>query len=116
MRQSGILAGAALFALDNQLKRLQADHEHAKILANGLQSIDGITCDASTTDTNLVFFVIDKMLGDGASLCRKLRDNGIMSEALDSQKIRYVTHLDVTREEIERAIQITAETVAHGTN
>ena len=116
MRQSGILAGAALFALDHQLERLQTDHEHAKILANGLHSIDGISCDASTTDTNLVFFVIDKMLGDGASLCRKLGDNGIMAEALDSQKIRYVTHLDVTREEIERAIQITAETVAHGTN
>ena len=116
MRQSGILAGAALFALDNHIERLQTDHEHAKQLANGLHSIDGITCDVHTTDTNLVFFDIDKMHGDGPSLCRKLWDNGIMAESLDLQKIRFVTHIDVTSEEIERAIQITADTINHASH
>jgi threonine aldolase len=113
MRQSGILAGAALFALDNQLERLQEDHDNAKKLALGLNSIEGISCDAQTTDTNLVFFNIDKMLGNGASLCRKLGERGVLAEALDSQRIRFVTHLDVTADEVERAIQITADICKH---
>ena len=113
MRQSGILAGAALFALDNQLERLQEDHDNAKKLALGLNSIEGISCDAQTTDTNLVFFNIDKMLGNGASLCRKLGERGVLAEALDSQRIRFVTHLDVTADEVERAIQITADICNH---
>jgi threonine aldolase len=116
MRQSGILAGAALFALDNHLERLQEDHDNAKKLAFGLNSIDGISCDAETTDTNLVFFDITKMLGDGASLCRKLRERGVLAEALDSQRIRFVTHLDVTSDEVERAIQITADICTHVSN
>ncbi|MDG1137394.1 MAG: GntG family PLP-dependent aldolase [Phycisphaerales bacterium] len=113
MRQSGILAGAALFALDNQLERLQEDHDNAKKLALGLSSIEGVSCDAQTTDTNLVFFNIDKMLGNGASLCRKLGERGVLAEALDSQRIRFVTHLDVTADEVERAIQITADICKH---
>ena len=113
MRQSGILAGAANFALDNHLERLKTDHIHAKTLARGLHAIDGVACDAETTDTNLVFFDIDKMLGDGASFCRKLWENGVLAEALDSQRIRFVTHLDVTEPEIERAIQITADICKH---
>tara|TARA_X000001036_G_scaffold151216_2_gene143734 strand:+ start:13435 stop:14478 length:1044 start_codon:yes stop_codon:yes gene_type:complete len=113
MRQSGILAGAALFALDNQLERLQEDHDNAKKLALGLNSIEGVSCDAQTTDTNLVFFNIDKMLGNGASLCRKLGERGVLAEALDSQRIRFVTHLDVTADEVERAIQITADICKH---
>ena len=61
------------------------------------------------TQTNLVFFDIDKMLGDGVSLCRKLWENGVLAESLDLQKIRFVTHLNVTVTEIEKAIQITAD-------
>ncbi|MBC8309470.1 MAG: aminotransferase class I/II-fold pyridoxal phosphate-dependent enzyme [Phycisphaerales bacterium] len=109
MRQSGILAGAAIYAIKNHLERLKADHSHAKMLAKGLNTIDGITCNAENTQTNLVFFDIDKMLGDGVSLCRKLWENGVLAESLDLQKIRFVTHLNVTVTEIEKAIQITAD-------
>ncbi|MBC8200780.1 MAG: low specificity L-threonine aldolase [Planctomycetes bacterium] len=116
MRQSGILAGAAIYAIDNHLERLQIDHTHAKQLAEGLNSIDGVVCDANMTDTNLVFFDIDKRLGDGSSLCRKLGDNGVLAEALDMQRIRFVTHLNVSQEEIDRAIQITTDTCNHATS
>jgi threonine aldolase len=109
MRQSGILAGAALYAIENNLDLLQIDHNHAKMLVDGLATIDGVTSNRETTQTNLVFFDIDKMLGDGPTLCRKLWENGVLAESLDLQRIRYVTHLDVTESEIERAIQITAD-------
>ena len=113
MRQTGILAGAAMYALDNHLERLITDHKHAKMLAKGLHSIEGVTCDINMTDSNLVFFDIDKMLGDGIDLCRKLWENGVLAEALDSQRVRFVTHLDVTQSEIENAIQITADVCKH---
>ena len=58
-----LLAGAALYALEHHIDRLQEDHKNAQVLAKALHSIDGITCNASETDTNLVFFDIDKSLG-----------------------------------------------------
>ena len=106
MRQSGILAGAAMYALDHHLERLEDDHENAKILARGLQEIEGVHCDVELTDTNLVFFNIDPAIGAGEEFCRKLAKNGILSEALDSHRIRFVTHIDVSREQIQEAISI----------
>ena len=66
------LAGAAIYAIDNHLERLQIDHAHAKQLAQGLNSIDGVVCDTNNTDTNLVFFDIDKRLGDGTFFMPKI--------------------------------------------
>ena len=86
------------------------DHANAKRLASELNNIDGLTCNAENTDTNLVFFDIDKILGDGPSLCRMLWENGVLAESLDAQRIRFVTHLGVSESDIERAIQITADT------
>jgi threonine aldolase len=109
MRQTGMLAGAAMYALDNNIARLEEDHTNAKRLATALHQIDGLTCDVQTTETNLVFFDIDRSLGDGPTLCRKLGENGILAEALDPQRIRFVTHLGVTPSDIEYAIQVTAD-------
>jgi len=113
MRQSGILAGAAIYALDHNIDRLSQDHSNAKLLAEGLQQIEGITCEPNLTDTNLVFFNVDKRLGSGEEFCRRLAEHGVLSEALDAQRIRFVTHLDVTREEVQNAIQITQSLCQH---
>jgi threonine aldolase len=110
MRQTGILAGAASYALDHHIHRLHDDHANAKRLAKELNSIEGLSCNVENTDTNLVFFDIDKMLGDGPSICRKLWKNGVLAESLDSQRIRYVTHLGIAESDVDRAIQITADT------
>lgn len=109
MRQTGILAGAAMYALDHNVTRLEVDHANAKRLATALHQIEGVTCDVQTTETNLVFFHIDRSLGDGRTLCRKLGENGILAEALDPQRIRFVTHLGVTTSDIEHAIKVTAD-------
>ncbi len=113
MRQSGILAGAAMYALDHHVERLAEDHANANILAEGLNTIDGITCNVDETDTNLVFFNIDPSLGDGESLCRKLTDRGVLSEALDKYRVRFVTHLDVTKAQVKEAVRITKELCQH---
>jgi len=113
MRQIGILAGAANYALDHHLARLAEDHANAKRLAVGLNQIDGIECSEENTETNLVFFDLDRSHGDGESFCRKLVECGVLAEALDTQRVRYVTHRDVTSEEIEKAIQITSDLCNH---
>ena len=116
MRQTGILAGAALYALDHNVHRLTEDHSNAKHLATSLNQIEGLSCDVQTTDTNLVFFDIDRSLGDGPTICRTLWENGILAEALDPQRIRFVTHLGLTHSDIERAIEVTADICQHATN
>lgn len=116
MRQTGILAGAANYALDHNIQRLSEDHLHAKILATALNRIDGLTCDVETTDSNLVFFEIERSFGDGQSFCRKLGENGILAEALDPQRIRFVTHLGVSSSDIDRVIQVTADICTHVSN
>jgi threonine aldolase len=116
MRQTGILAGAAQYALDNHVERLAEDHANATNLANSLNQIDGISCDVDATDTNLVFFDVDRSLGDGPSLCRKLWNKGILAESLDPQRIRFVTHIDVSSSDIERAIQVTVDICNHESN
>lgn len=109
MRQTGILAGAAMYALDNNITRLAEDHSNAKHLAMALDQIDGLACNVQTTDTNLVFFDIESWLGDGPSLCRKLWENGIYAESLDPQTIRFVTHMGIDKNDIEKAIQVTSD-------
>ncbi|HJN72201.1 MAG: low specificity L-threonine aldolase [Phycisphaerae bacterium] len=106
MRQTGILAGAANYALDHHVDRLADDHRLAKQLAEGLSSIDGITCDIENTETNLIFFDIDPRIGDGPTICRQLSENGVLSEALDPQRIRFVTHLGVSKIQVEEALDI----------
>lgn len=108
MRQTGVLAGAAMFALDHHLDRLVIDHDNAIRLAEGLQNINGVSCSVENTDTNLVFFDLDSCHGDGESFCRKLWENGVLAESLDVQRIRFVTHLGNTSTEIDHAIQTTA--------
>ncbi|MBC8523742.1 aminotransferase class I/II-fold pyridoxal phosphate-dependent enzyme [PVC group bacterium] len=106
MRQTGILAGAANYALDHNIDRLATDHKNAKIIANGLNSIQGIECSLENTETNLIFFDLDPSIGDGATFCRQLCDNGLLAESLDRQRLRFVTHLGVTSDQIGRALEI----------
>ena len=106
MRQTGILAGSANYALDHHLDRLQEDHQHAKLLAEGLEAINGITCNVENTETNLIFFDIDPRIGEGPAFCRQLWSEGVLAEALDPQRVRFVTHLGVSTEQIEQALDI----------
>lgn len=105
MRQSGILAAAALYALDNHFERLAEDHENAKKLADGLAQIPGLSLDPTTVATNMVFFDVEPSLGTAASLVAKLKAAGVWVLATAPQRIRSVCHLDVPRGLIEEALE-----------
>ena len=107
MRQAGIVAAAGLYALEHHIDRLADDHANASRLADGLAAIDGVKIDSCAT--NMVFIrVDDEGRCDGLDLRTGLADRGILTRWSGSQA-RLVTHLDVTADDIETAIDAFAE-------
>lgn len=104
MRQAGLLAAAVLYALDHNIGRLADDHANAKRLAEGLSKLPGITIDPAEVETNIVIFGIAPSLGTGAEMAAKLKEAGVWMLANGPQKVRAVTHLDVSRQQIDEAI------------
>lgn len=103
MRQSGILAAAALYALENHRERLAEDHQNAARLAEGIGQMPGVTI-PMPVETNMVFIDLDKRHGTAADVCAKLKAGGVLALPTAPQRIRLVCHLDVNRAMIERAI------------
>ncbi|MBX3361235.1 MAG: DegT/DnrJ/EryC1/StrS family aminotransferase [Phycisphaeraceae bacterium] len=108
MRQSGILAAAALHALDHHVDRLADDHAAAKKLADALAHTPGISVDMEAVQTNMVFFDVDPSLGTAAQFCDRLKAAGLWVLASGPQRIRSVLHLDVAKPDVDRAISIIA--------
>jgi threonine aldolase len=102
MRQAGIVAAGALWALDHHVERLAEDHQHARLLAEGLAELDGVSIDLTTVETNIVIFEVE----DALATCGALWDAGVQVGPLDARRLRAVTHLDVDRAGIERALEV----------
>ena len=98
LRQAGIIASAGIYALDNNIERLEIDHKNALILAKKLKTIPSISVDLDEVDTNMVFITIPPKVAE--SLKKYCYDNNILINA-DSQRIRLVTHLDITGKKID---------------
>jgi threonine aldolase len=107
LRQSGIVAAGCLYALDHNVERLAEDHEHARLLAHALARIPGVEIDPETVETNIVIFAID----DAPRLVERLAGR-VEVLALDARRVRAVTHLDVSRAEIEDAIDAFKQALA----
>jgi len=103
-RQSGIVAAACLYALDHHVERLAEDHANARVLADGLASLSGVRIDPAAVETNIVIFEVD----DGPGLVRRLADR-VELQAFGPQRVRAVTHMDVGREDVERALVALAD-------
>jgi threonine aldolase len=101
MRQSGVLAAAAQYALDHHVERLFEDHANARRLADGLAQLPGIELDPTSVGTNMVFLELSGI--DGAALQAGLREQGVLCSGT-YDRLRLVTHLDVTTNQIDDAI------------
>ncbi len=104
MRQAGILAAAALYALDHHVERLAEDHARARRLAEAIAELPGIRLDPATVETNIVLFDVEPSLGTAAEFVARLREHGVWMLPTSPQRVRAVTHLDVTAAGIEQAI------------
>ena len=101
LRQAGVLAAACLYALDHNVDRLAEDHAHARVLAEALASFESVAIDPSTVETNIVVFECS----DAAWVVGQLEKRGVLVGALSPHVVRAVTHLDVDRAGIDRAVE-----------
>jgi threonine aldolase len=101
LRQSGIVAAACLYALDHHVERLAEDHEHARLLAEGLAALPGVGIDPAAVQTNIVIFEVP----DAPALVREVADE-VELQAVDARRVRAVTHLDIGRVDIDRALAV----------
>ena len=103
-RQSGIVAAACLYALDHHVDRLTEDHAHARLLADGLAGLPGVELDPAMVETNIVIFSVE----DARGLAARVADR-VELQAFDQHRVRAVTHLDVSRSDVERALEALAQ-------
>jgi threonine aldolase len=107
MRQVGVLAAAGLIALDHMVDRLAEDHANARTLAEGLSELPGVKCDLSRVETNLVYFELTKMRApEFTEECTK---RGLLSDSVDSRRVRFVTHYGIDAGDIQSALKICEE-------
>ena len=114
MRQSGVIAAAALYALEHNWDRLADDHDNAQRLAAGVANIKGLECQVDKMQTNLVFFEVKKAGMTGAQFVKACQDRGVGmgTSAGSATRIRAVTHLDVNRQDIDAALKIISDVMA----
>jgi len=109
MRQVGIIAAGALYALENNLNRISEDHRRAKTLAEKLSKCSLIELNLETVQTNIVVMTLRPPL-EVSTYCAKLKERGVLAVPFGAKKIRVVAHLDVDDEDIETAAKIMIET------
>ena len=111
MRQSGILAAAGLYALDNNFSRLVDDHANARLLAERLAGLRGVRLDLATVESNIVIFRMEESAPDAATIVARAEEAGVRVSAFGERTVRAVTHLDVSREQCRRAADLLAAVI-----
>jgi len=112
MRQAGILAAAALYALEHHRQRLAEDHANARLLAEGLARLPGIELDPALVETNIVIFRVRAM--PVAQLVERLNQRGVWMLAAGPDTVRAVTNLMVTRADMAVALAVCGEVLGAG--
>lgn len=103
MRQAGFIAAAGIYALQNHIGRLKEDHDHAKQIGHAVAD-SSIAKNVLPIETNIVIFETNGNLAN--ELVDKLKQNGILCYAMAPDRIRFVLHLDITKEMVNKAIDI----------
>jgi threonine aldolase len=109
MRQAGVLAAACLISLEKMTKRLHEDHAHARLIAEELARHGGVSIDLNAIQTNIIRFAFRRENLDGARLGTLLRERGILVDARGGDKIRMVTHNDVSAKDTHAIVSALRE-------
>jgi threonine aldolase len=105
MRQTGFYAAAALHGIDHHRERLAEDHANARRFAAPLAAHRSVALDLATVQSNIVVFRLQEGAIDAATLVQRARERGVLVNAFDARTVRAVTHLDVSRDQAERAAE-----------
>jgi threonine aldolase len=107
MRQVGIIAAAGIYAVTTMRDRIVEDHRNARRLAEGMDELPGLSVDLSEVETNIVFVrVLDR---PAAELEAALGERGVLTLATSADECRFVTHADVSGDDIGTALDILKE-------
>jgi threonine aldolase len=106
MRQAGILAAAGIEALETMVDQLALDHHQAKVLADGLSSVDGLHCNPEFVPTNIVYFLLERENITGQELVSVMEKNGIQFFELSPKRFRLVTHAGIEEKDVFKTIEI----------
>ncbi len=111
MRQCGFLAAAGIISLKEMTKRLHEDHENAKYMARKLAGLKGVDVDPDSVQINMVFFKVDRPAEILESLPEKMLEKGIKINGVEYGELRFVTSNDVSRADIDYAVDVFAELI-----
>ncbi|ABR48599.1 Threonine aldolase [Alkaliphilus metalliredigens QYMF] len=111
MRQVGVIAAPGRIAIEEMVERLELDHKNAKKLAEGLNSIKGVSVELSKVHTNIVNVDFSETGLACTDIVESLKKKGILANVRGQQEIRFVTHKDVTTEEISNTIKVIKEMI-----
>jgi threonine aldolase len=106
MRQAGIIAAAGVYALEHHVTRLAEDHAHATMLAQSLAALPAVSLNPMDVETNIIIFDVGASGREAKEIGARLEKAGVRVSVLGRTKLRAVTHLDVSRPDVERAIEV----------
>jgi threonine aldolase len=106
MRQVGILAAAVDYALDHHIERLAEDHERARAVAEAVAQVSPQFVDPQLVHTNIVAVDLSHTSTPAGELVGVLKENGILSGAMGSKLLRFVTHMDFTDNQLDQVVEI----------
>ncbi len=106
MRQSGILAAAGIYAIENNIERMEKDHSRAKTIARAIDEMDHVSVDVDAVQTNMVYFSANDYTASEVS--QKMAKAGIDMFDISPTHCRIVTHLHITDEDVQGVIEALA--------
>ena len=114
MRQAGLLAAGALYALDHNIPKLADDHRRARQISEFLNNQEGITVNLAETRTNIVIADFSQYPAPAPEVARVLGEQGVLAIPFSPTAIRFVTHLEITDEDIEYTLHVMDEVFKKG--
>lgn len=111
MRQAGIIAAAGIIAVEKMSKRLSKDHENAFALANGLNSLEGVSVDIDKVQTNLIMVDFAGTGLNGVQVAERLKANRILINGSTESVVRFAVHYYIGEDEIQRTIQMVSRVI-----
>lgn len=106
MRQAGVLAAAALYALDHHVERLAEDHRNAQVIAKAIAETPGMHLVPPEVETNLIWFRVEREVGTAKEVAAALKERGVLIHAAGPQTLRACTHLDISAAQADRVATI----------
>ena len=109
MRQAGIIAAAGLVALNSMMPQIEVDHDHARILAQGIAGIVGIGISPELVQSNIVLFDVSKLVSNAQIFEDRLEARGVFASVFSPHMIRFITYRDIDRDRINTVLEVTRD-------